>query len=179
MAAGAVEYSEKFKARMVQRMAGPGALTAGALSREVGVTQPTLSRWLREAKVGGMAKKPKGGARRGRPKRWTPEEKYRVVMEAAAAGESGLGELLRREGLHEADLERFRQEVQQAAVEGLRGGTSKAHASAEDKRVKALEKELRRKEKALAEAAALLVLRKKIQALWGEEGDDTDGESEK
>ncbi len=174
-----MEYSEKFKARMVERMTGAGALSAAALAREVGVTQPTLSRWLREAKVGGMAKKPKGGgARRGRPRRWTPEEKFRVVMEAAAAGEAGLGELLRREGLHEADVERFRQEVQQAAVEGLRG-RGKTHESPEDKRVKELEKELRRKEKALAEAAALLVLRKKIQALWGEEGDDTDGENEK
>jgi transposase-like protein len=49
-------------------------------------------------------------------KRWTAEEKLRVVLAAAAAGEAGLGELLRREGLHESDLERFRAE----ALEGLR-----------------------------------------------------------
>ncbi len=164
---------------MVMRMTGPGAMSAGALAKEVGVPQPTLSRWLLAAKVGVMPKKPKGGGSRGgRPKRWTPEEKLRVVMEAAAAGEAGLGELLRREGLHEADLDRFRQEVQEAALEGLRGA-GKAQKPAEDTRVKELQKELRRKEKALAEAAALLVLRKKVQALWGEEGDDTDGENEK
>ena len=41
----------------------------------------------------------------------------------------------------------------------------------EKKRIKALERDLRRKEKALAEAAALLVLRKKAEAIWGD-GED-------
>ena len=40
-----------------------------------------------------------------------------------------------------------------------------------------LEKQLRRKDRALAEAAALLVLQKKIQALWGDEDDDTEPRS--
>ena len=42
------------------------------------------------------------------------------------------------------------------------------------RRVRELERELNRKEKALAEAAALLVLKKKAQAIWGDEDDDTD-----
>ena len=50
-------YSERFKSRMVGRMSGPHASSANALSGEVGVNQPTLSRWLREARtVSGMAK---------------------------------------------------------------------------------------------------------------------------
>ena len=173
-----MQYSEKFKARMVQRLTGPNAVSAFALAKEMGLPQPTLSRWLREAKVGDMKKKPKRGSS-ARAKRWTPEEKYRVVMEAAAVRDEELGALLRREGLHEADLERFRQEVQDAAMLGLRSGAGATKKAPEDKRIKELEKELHRKEKALAEAAALLVLRKKVHALWGGEGDDTNGENEK
>ena len=100
-----------------------------------------------------------------------------MVLSAAAVGEAGLGALLRSEGLHEADLTRFRQE----ALDGLRAQSEKKPrgGSADEKRVKQLEKELRRKEKALAEAAAILVLRKKVQALWGDEGEDTTEDSDK
>jgi hypothetical protein len=101
-------------------------------------------------------------------------------MDAAAAGESGLGELLRREGLHEADIERFREEVLEAAAKGFEASRRKRGLSDEEKEIRALRKELNRKEKALAEAAALLVLRGKVQAfLAGEEEGDMDEKSEK
>lgn len=176
-------YTAKFKKKMVVKMMGPGARSATSLTGEVGVPQSTLSRWLRQVKVGGMAKNdegrqvPQNGRRRTR---WTPEEKVRVVMEATAAGEAGLGALLRREGLHEADLERFREEVLEAAARGFEAGRRKKGLSPQEKENRALRKELTRKEKALAEAAALLVLRGKVQAfLSGEEGGGTDGSSEK
>ncbi len=156
-------YSEKFKERMVSKLLGPWGKSAHVLSKECGVPAATLSKWLREAKVADM-KTP-----RTVKKRWTAEEKLRVVLEAAAAGESGLGELLRREGLHEAELNRFRA----AALEGLREKPARTPASSEKKRIRDLEKELRRKEKALAETAAILVLRKKLSAFFSaaEEGD--------
>jgi transposase-like protein len=46
------EYSDGFKAKMVQRLAGPRAITAAALSRETGIPQPTLSAWLRQDRGG-------------------------------------------------------------------------------------------------------------------------------
>jgi hypothetical protein len=91
-------------------------------------------------------------------------------MEAAAVSEAELGEWIRRKGLREADLVAFREEVREAAVAGM---GAKRSTSPDAKRVKELERELKRKEAALAETAALLVLRKKAVALWGEEGDDT------
>lgn len=98
-------------------------------------------------------------------------------MAAAAAGEAGLGELLRREGLHEADLDSFREEVLSAAAEGFEARRPKRRGlSPEQEELRAVKKELARKEKALAEAAALLVLRKKMRAFFGadEEGDMSD-----
>lgn len=171
------QYSAKFKEKMIRKMTGPGARSANSLALDAGVSQHSLSRWLREAKLGPMSDgKQKGGAR----KRWTPEEKIRVVMEAAAAGEAGLGALLRREGLHQVDLDTYRQEVLTAAAQGLEGNKKKRGPTPEQKRIRQLEKELRRKEKALAEAAALLILRKKAEALFPleEEDDDTYGSSE-
>jgi transposase len=106
-----------------------------------------MPRWL---KHGEMATGPQGGAA-GRRRRWTPEEKFQVVLDAAAAGESGLGALLRREGLHEADLERFREEVREAATRGFATGRRKRGLSPEEKQVRRLKKELARKEKALAD----------------------------
>jgi len=174
-----VPYSDKFKAKLVAKMSGPRAISANQLSQEVGIGQPTLSRWKREATLPDVAKKkPMKSRRRKRPKAvgsteslsartaWTPEDKLRVVGEAAALGDESLGELLRREGLHEADLRRFREEL----LSGPRGSTVKSRkASPETKRIKELERELRRKERALAETAALLVLRKKAEAFFSEE----------
>ena len=103
-------------------------------------------------------------------KKWTGAEKLRVVVEAGSVDDSALGEFLRREGLHEAQLKEWRAEAE-AALSGP--AKRKGKASAESLRVKQLERELRRKDKALAEASAILVLKKKAAAIWGDEDDDT------
>lgn len=173
-------YTPGFRERMVGRLSGPDAISARALAAEVNIPAPTLSRWLRDAaKVDSMSKTPKTPKRSGRPpgrprRDRSAEEKYRIVMAAAAIDEAALGEFLRREGLHDEDLQRYRDEVRAAALSGLNGAsTARSTLPGEQARIKELERELRRKEAALAETAALLVLRKKAVALWGEEGDDT------
>lgn len=162
-------YPESFKARMVQKLTAPGGPSATALSEEVGVPQPTLSKWVREAgKVGAMSKRREPGAPK-RPQDWTAEEKMQVVAEAAPLGDEELGALLRRRGLHRSDLKRWRRQMV-AALESRRKSTKN---SPERRRIRELERELGRKDKALAEAAALLVLQKKVRALWGDGDDDT------
>ena len=122
-----VDYSEAFRKRMVQRMSAPRATSATLLAAEVGVPQPTLSRWLREASTVEAVAKRKPRSKRARapvaPVRpvsaWSAEEKVAVVMDAASVAESDLGAWLRAKGLHEEDLARFRDEVRGAAVAGL------------------------------------------------------------
>ena len=87
-------------------------------------------------------------------------------------GEGELGEFLRREGLHRDHIEQWRK-----AAEGVLGRAGQP--SPEARQVRELEKELRRKEKALAEAGALLVLKKKVRAIWGDEDDDMEPRSGK
>lgn len=172
------QYSESFKNRMVAKLVGPHAKTATVLATEVGVSQPTLSRWKREAGMVGTAmaedsdrKAEAPTAPVKRPQDWTAEEKWALVVEAASVPEAELGALLRRKGVHEAQLVEWRA----ATLAGLQHPSKRERkaANAERLKVRALERELRRKDKALAEAAALLVLKKKAQAIWGDEDDDT------
>lgn len=172
-----MEYTDRFKQKMVQRMLGPGAKSATELSKEVSVHQVTLSRWKREASTlsSMTAAKPSGPAIAKATR--TTEEKLRLVLQADACSSEERGALLRREGLHEADLAHWR-EAMTAALEETRGGTTSSQGARQSKRIRQLERELHRKDRALAEAAALLVLQKKVRALWADEDDDTTGRSE-
>lgn len=174
-----VNYPETFKEKMVLRMSGPSAMSANALSEEVGISQTSLSKWLRDAAgVEPMAKMVKRKAVKAtvgkRPQDWTAEEKLEAVMESASLSEQELGGYLRRKGLHEAQLEQWRRLAKEGATEALQSKRLRKKASIEAKRVRTLERELRRKEKALAETAALLVLKKKAAAIWGDEDDTTE-----
>lgn len=160
------EYSEAFRAKMVRKMLPPGAVSAHALAAETGLNQSTLSRWLKEVRTVGVMDKP--------AKKWTPREKLRVVVEAGKHGDGQLGEFLRREGLHEAQLREWRTAAEGAFVDPPRS----KRGSADAKKIKHLEWELRRKDKALAEAAALLILKKKAEAIWGAMDDSTTDDNE-
>ena len=180
-----MEYSEGFRARMIQKMLDPAAMTACGLSRETGVPQGTLSRWLRRARiVGAMSTKngdPTGNGEKAarRPQDWSAAEKLEAVLLASSLSEEDLGAFLRQKGLHEADLTAWRKTVMAAATSALSGSRRKGRRpSKESKKIRQLEKELDRKEKALAEAAALLMLKKKVQSIWGDEGGSTKGRKE-
>jgi transposase len=166
-----VQYSTRFKRTMIQKMAGPSGRSAWALAQETGVAQSTLSRWLRAAgSVGSMSDDNEQGKEQRRPQDWSAKEKLEVITEAERLSEQELGGFLRRKGLHEAQLKQWREE----ALAALGSRKAESQSKAEARRVRELERELKRKDKALAEAAALLVLQKKVQALWGDEDDDTD-----
>ena len=155
-----------FKQKMVQRLTGNSAVSASQLAREAGVRQQNLSRWLQEARsLPIMADRPKPAVRE-----WTVEQKARVLAEASNLDGEQLTAHLECEGVKLAEYEQWRIALDE-------GGRASASTN---KRIRQLERELARKEKALAEAAALLVLKKKVEALYGEdEDDDTNGENEK
>jgi len=150
------QYSTAFKDRLVRRLVGPQAVSANRLAGEVGVPQATLSRWLL------AARSVKGMTKRTRTK-WSGAEKLRVVIAAQGLDETALGALLRREGLHEAQLAEWR-----AAEEAALGSRSaRSGPTPETERIRELERELGRKDYALAETAALLVLKKKSRRFGG------------
>ena len=172
-----MKYPETFKQRMVSRMSGPGGISASALSEEVNVGQTTLSLWLREAtKIGAMGKKKPKKPRR--PQDWTAEEKLQVVTEASGLSEEALGAFLRQKGLHEAQLEEWRKKAEEGARAALSNQGEPKARRGHSRRIRELERELRRKDKALAETAALLILKKKLASLWGDAEDATESNNE-
>ena len=155
-------------------MLGKERISANALGQDVGIPQSTLSRWLRQAHtLGVMNDKPQKDEKPSRPPhKWTAEEKFNAVMDAARLSEEELGPFLRENGLHQAQLIEWRTAMENA-LEFLQGKKKKRKPTPEAKMVRDLQKELNRKDKALAEVTALLVLKKKAAEIWGDEDENT------
>jgi len=171
-------YTEGFKSNLVRRMACPNGISASSLAREVGVPQQSLSRWLREASAVNQSDNasltPESHMPPKRPQDRSAEEKLKIVLEAEIVPEEQLGAFLRRNGIHEAQLREWRSMM----LSGLQKPPRPSSKNSEETRkIHQLEKELQRKEKALAEAAAIIILKKKVQSIWGGEDEPTDKKS--
>jgi transposase len=151
-------YSLAFKEKMVRRMVGRDATSATRLAEEVGVSQQALSLWLEQARSLPRVRKPRGT-------KWSVDEKVRILAAASKLSGEELASFLERAGLSIAEFEQWRRSLELGS-----GDSSEAAA----RRIRTLERELARKEKALAEAAALLILKKKLQMTLGDEDDDTE-----
>ena len=176
-----MQYSEVFKQRMVKKLCPPGAISACGLAKEVGVSQGTLSRWKRDAATLGtmttkdQSNEPNEQTAPRRPQDWSPEEIMQLLLETAALSNKELGGYLRRKGLHEETLKQWRVSVNTALGKHQPKARKSREQKAAEKQIRKLEWELRRKNAALAETAALLVLKKKVQEIWGDGDDDTNG----
>ena len=156
-------YPDEQKARLIERMLPPGRANVPRLAKETGIPRDTLYGWRRQAlRARGLSTTPATGG----GERWSSPEKFAMVVETAALSEVERGEYCRKRGLYLEHLQRWCRACEQAnrAAPAPTGG----EGSAARRRIRELEQELRRKERALAETAALLVLRKKAQAIWGE-----------
>jgi|APFre7841882630_1041343.scaffolds.fasta_scaffold26797_2 transposase-like protein len=156
-------YAEQQKDSLIKRMLPPSNADVPKLSRETGIPQDTLYGWRRQARrTQGLTGTPAAGG----GERWSSEEKFAMVVETAALNEMERGEYCRKRGLYPEHLQTWRRACEQANAR-TRPRTDGPGLTAR-RRIRELEQELRRKERALAETAALLVLRKKAQAIWGE-----------
>lgn len=156
-----MKYPKEVKEQAVARMMAPRNEPVTKVSRELNVRAWTLYAWRKEALQAGVVAP--GDGRNSEA--WSAKAKFAVVLESAALSEAELGEYCRAKGLYPEQVRTWR-EVCEHAFEQAGGSNGKP----ERKRLRELEKELRRKDRALAEAATLLVLRKKAAAIWGEGG---------
>jgi transposase-like protein len=163
------QYSEEFREQAVRKMMAPNAMSVAQVSRETGVSEQTLYNWRNRFRHEGKAVP----VDPSNPENWSGENKLAVVIETAVLNEEELAEYCRRKGLYVEQITRWRE----AAIAGAEthrplSAAERRELQQERKKTRKLEKELKRKEKALAEAAALLVLQKKAQAIWGDSEDD-------
>lgn len=161
---GRQSYSKEFKDAIVSKIVSRGNQTIEEVCEREGVGKATAANWLRaRANVAPMTKQKTS-------KKWSAQAKLKAINETHAMSEEELGAYLRREGLHSHELNEWREEV----IKGLAPAPRKTPGKKDerDEKIKSLERELRRKDKALAEASALLILQKKIDLIWGSKDED-------
>ena len=164
-----MNYSKEFKDSILRRMLPPNNESISTIAKEEGLSEQTLRNWRDKALKEGYA----APGTDSQPDNWSTQDKFLVVVETASMNEADLAEYARKKGLFVEQIRAWRD-----ACVNANGGIAKEAARLNQelkdsqKERKKLEKELQRKEKALAEAAALLVLAKKANAIWGDPEDE-------
>ena len=161
-------YPEELKSNIIARMLPPNNDAVVKLSEETGIPKDTLYSWRikhrRAGRVASASDKPSSS--------FSSEERFHMVLETATMTELQTNEYCRTKGLYTEQLVSWRQACAAA------NGDSPAPIDRDRLRTlrkenRILQAELDRKEKALAETAALLVLKKKVQLLWKDQKDES------
>jgi transposase-like protein len=158
------QYTKEKKEHALTLMSAPQNKPVPEVSKLTGIPEATLYLWRKQARSAGRAVPGDGQ----NPEDWSAADKFAVVLETAPLGEAELAEYCRQKGLFVEQVRRWRSEAQMALGQVSNG---KAERAQDKKRIRELEKDLRRKEKALAEAAALLVLSRQYEALRTDDED--------
>lgn len=153
------QYAKEKREHALALMGAPQNKPVPEVSKLTGISEATLYSWRKQARSQGRVVPGDGQ----NPERWSAPDKFAVVLETAPLSEAELAEYCRRKGLFVEQIRRWREEVQAALTNGDKSRTTER--AQDKKRIRELEKDLRRKEKALAETAALLVLSRKYEAL--------------
>jgi len=147
-------YGKVYKDRAVARLLPPESAPVQVISQELSVSVATLERWRADAL-----------AEPGREQVWTPAARLQAVIATAAMDEAQRSAWCREHGVYSTQLLDWKDDALSALGES-REPISAQQKREDRKRIKELERELRRKDRALAEAAALLVLSKKMEAIF-------------
>lgn len=161
-----MNYSTGFKNSVLKKVLPPESRSISEVSKETGVNSQTIRNWLKAVKDDNLLKSDSEIS----PESRNPSEKMTLLLEGRSIEPEKLGEWLRKNGLHTEHLTLWEQELRDKISD--KDKQDKRQHNELKKKYKALEKELLRKEKALAEMAALLVLKKKLDNLWEDNEDD-------
>ena len=154
--------SEQFKQAAVQKFHNRGSRQVEAVARDLGVSPWSLYQWAkRYATSPGMKKSER------RPQDWSAAEKWKAVFEFEGLTPEKQGEFLRREGLHTEHIETWKKSMQSGLDSRGEAKATRGEVAELKAEVKELKRDLHRKDRALAETTALLVLKKKADLIWG------------
>lgn len=162
-------YSEERKQVILSKLLPPLNMSVAQVARNEGIGLQTLYNWRAKAKQQG---RPVPG-NKSTPDQWSAEAKLATIIETASLNEAELGEYCREKGLYVEQVKAWKADSLRGFVSSReQEGEVKRQRRADQKAIKQLKRELREKEKALAETTALLVLRKKLNALWENDNED-------
>jgi transposase len=157
-------YGQEFKDQALAKLLPPESASIDAVSNEMGISVGTLRRWLDLAQT-----KPALG------RAWSAAARLQAVITTAAMPEAIKNGWCRSNGVYPQELDAWRVSAMQALAEpeGAKGRLASPQDTKEHKhRIKVLEREILRKDRALAETAALLVLSKKAAAIFNRDEDE-------
>ena len=154
-------YGQTFKDRAVARLLPPESAAIDVVAREVGIGTGTLERWREDAR-----------SRPARRRAWTAAGRLEAVVTTAAMNEADKSGWCRTHGVYPEELAKWRASATTALAAPEEQRASPQATRHDRKRIKELERELLRKDRALAETAALLVLSKKVQAIFNKGEDE-------
>jgi transposase len=158
-------FSKEFKEAIVRKLLSRGNQTIPEFCNNNNVALSTVSRWQSEcANVLGMkTKKDKS--------KYSAEKILKIISETYSLNEEDLGIYLRKNGLHSNQLTEWRSGFLSSMNQPKVNPNKKDHRDAE---IKDLKKNLHKKNAALAEVSALLILQKKANLLWPSPNEDED-----
>lgn len=151
-------YSTEQKQWAIKQLQAPINRTVAEVAGATGITEVSLRTWLAASRVEAGQSEVEG--------KWSSAEKFRVVLETAPLSQEEVAQYCRGKAILPEQLQQWRQACEQANA-GTAASQERSAGGAAEQRIRSLERELKRKTEALAETAALLVLRKKADAIWG------------
>lgn len=158
------QHTEEFRRLAVQKLLSRGSKPARLIAAELSISSHSLYNWSKE-----YAKRPEMNDDQKRPRDRTTQEKYKAVMDFDRLSVEGpeRGIFLRGQGFHTAHIDQWRSQMQKGLEVDKPSGTSRSEKAELNRENRELKKELQRKNNALAETTALLVLKKKADLIWG------------
>lgn len=168
------KYTEAIKASVLSKALAPNAPGVIELSKEFNIPKATIYTWVINMKN----KNNKKERAEKRPKDRTPAFKLQAVMDTLGKSEEEQSAYCRAQGIYYDHIEAWRQQILESlgaaasTLDKVKEKENKAELQRTHDEIKALKSNLKRKDKALAEVTALLVLKKKADLLWGESEDD-------
>lgn len=158
----ALKYSKEFKQSTIQKILMPGGPTIMEMAVKTGAHPTSIRDWMITYGKSPAMKKTTD---------WTPEKKLQAIAYTLNMNEKELGEFLRKNGLHSSDIEQWKQDIYSSLKAPGRPRIDPELVQLRSKE-KELSKDLRRKDRALAEMSARVILLKKSHAIFGEPEDD-------
>ena len=156
-------YSPEFREKIARQLLPPYNRSVASMSRESGVSEPTLHAWKKQVR---QQAQPDAAPASNVSSTGAFNAKARLgaIVATAAMNEIERSAWCREQGLYVHQLDAWRQAFE--SMDNAASPAERRQTAQQRKHISGLQKELARKDKALAEAAALLVLSKKAQALW-------------
>jgi transposase-like protein len=164
-----VKYSEERIQAVLAKLCAPHNRAVREVAAEEGISEATVYNWRKQARARGELYPDAGSDAQG----WSARDKFAAVVETASMNETERSEYCRKRGLYPEQLAAWRRACERANDWAEERSAGQVKIDREQRRkMRELERELARKDKALAETAALLTLSKKARAIWGEGEDE-------